>query len=74
MAQAFPHDAQYADADITYGATLYAARCVTCHGAQGDAIGGVNLRAGVSQRRRRSRPRSLHPRRVARWHAGLRAR
>ena len=26
--------------------SLYAARCVTCHGAQGDAIGGVNLRSG----------------------------
>jgi putative heme-binding domain-containing protein len=46
-AQALPHDAQYSEADIAYGATLYAARCVTCHGAQGDAIGGVNLRTGV---------------------------
>jgi putative heme-binding domain-containing protein len=40
------HDAQYPDVDIVYGASLYAARCVTCHGAQGDAIGGVNLRSG----------------------------
>jgi cytochrome c oxidase cbb3-type subunit III len=39
------HDAQYPDVDIVYGASLYAARCVTCHG-QGDAIGGVNLRSG----------------------------
>lgn len=46
-AQALPHDPQYPEADITYGATLYAARCVTCHGPQGDAIGGVNLRTGV---------------------------
>jgi mono/diheme cytochrome c family protein len=46
-AQALPHEPQYAEADITYGATLYAARCVTCHGPQGDAIGGVNLRTGV---------------------------
>ena len=46
-AQALPHDPQYAEADITYGATLYAARCVTCHGPQGDAIGGVNLGTGV---------------------------
>jgi putative heme-binding domain-containing protein len=45
-AQAPLHDGQYADADIAYGATVYAARCVTCHGAQGDAIGGVNLRSG----------------------------
>lgn len=41
------HDAQYPDVDIVYGANLYAARCVTCHGAQGDAIGGVNLRSGT---------------------------
>ena len=40
------HDAQYPDVDIAYGAGVYAARCVTCHGAQGDAIGGVNLRSG----------------------------
>lgn len=46
-AQAPLHDNQYSDADIAYGATLYAARCVTCHGTQGDAIGGVNLRSGT---------------------------
>ena len=40
------HDNQYPDVDIAYGSSLYAARCVTCHGAQGDAIGGVNLRSG----------------------------
>jgi putative heme-binding domain-containing protein len=40
------HDAQYPDVDIAYGASLYVARCSTCHGAQGDAIGGVNLRSG----------------------------
>jgi putative heme-binding domain-containing protein len=45
-AQAPLHDAQYAEADIAYGATVYTARCVTCHGAQGDAVGGVNLRSG----------------------------
>ncbi len=42
-----PHDNPYASADIAYGATVYAAKCVTCHGAQGDAIGGVNLRSGT---------------------------
>ena len=47
QAQAPLHDAQYSDADIAYGATLYASRCITCHGAQGDAIGGVNLRSGT---------------------------
>jgi len=46
-AQAPLHDSQYSDADIAYGATLYASRCVTCHGAQGDGIGGVNLRSGT---------------------------
>jgi len=46
-AQAPLHDNQYSDADIAHGAAVYAARCVTCHGAQGDAIGGVNLRSGT---------------------------
>src|SRR5215472_1884836 len=46
LAQAPLHDAQYADADIAYGATLYASKCVACHGPQGDGIGGVNLRSG----------------------------
>src|SRR5262245_21820666 len=40
------HDSQYPDVDIAHGASLYAARCATCHGPQGDAIGGVNLRSG----------------------------
>ena len=46
-AQAPLHDAQYADADIAYGATLYKEKCITCHGTQGDAIGGVTLRSGT---------------------------
>jgi putative heme-binding domain-containing protein len=46
LGQAPLHDSQYSDADISYGATLYASKCVTCHGAQGDGIGGVNLRSG----------------------------
>jgi cytochrome c oxidase cbb3-type subunit III len=46
VAQAPLHDSQYSDADIAYGARLYGEKCVTCHGAQGDAIGGVNLRSG----------------------------
>ena len=40
------HDSQYPDVDIAHGASLYTARCATCHGAQGDAVGGVNLRSG----------------------------
>src|SRR5216110_3102382 len=47
VAQAPLHDSQYPDADIAYGATLYTSKCVTCHGTQGDAIGGVNLRSGA---------------------------
>src|SRR6185503_856501 len=45
--QAPLHDPQYSDADIAYGAAQYASKCVTCHGPQGDAIGGVNLRSGT---------------------------
>src|SRR5882672_2148344 len=41
------HDSQYPDVDIAHGASLYASRCVTCHGPQGDAIGGVSLRSGT---------------------------
>jgi putative heme-binding domain-containing protein len=41
------HDTQYPEVDIVYGASLYKARCITCHGEQGDAIGGVNLRSGT---------------------------
>jgi putative heme-binding domain-containing protein len=40
------HDNQYPDVDIAHGAGLYTARCAPCHGAQGDGIGGVNLRSG----------------------------
>jgi putative heme-binding domain-containing protein len=40
------HDSQYPDVDIAHGASLYTARCASCHGAQGDAIGGVDLRSG----------------------------
>jgi cytochrome c oxidase cbb3-type subunit 3 len=37
---------EYAPADIAYGARLYDAQCTTCHGANGDAVGGVDLRSG----------------------------
>ena len=47
QAQAPLHDSQYSDADIAYGATMYSSKCVTCHGTQGDGIGGVNLRSGT---------------------------
>jgi putative heme-binding domain-containing protein len=40
------HDEQYPQADIAYGLSLYTTKCVVCHGPQGDAAGGVNLRSG----------------------------
>ncbi len=41
------HAGEYEEADVEYGARLYAGRCVTCHGERGDSIPGVNLRSGV---------------------------
>ena len=40
------HDEQYPLADIAYGLGIYTAKCVVCHGPQGDGAGGVNLRSG----------------------------
>jgi putative heme-binding domain-containing protein len=40
------HESQYPEVDVVYGASLYGARCAMCHGEQGDAIGGINLRSG----------------------------
>jgi putative heme-binding domain-containing protein len=40
------HPGEYAPADIAYGARLYDAQCATCHGANGDGVGGVDLRSG----------------------------
>jgi putative heme-binding domain-containing protein len=40
------HAGEYAQADIQYGATVYAAQCSTCHGPNGDSIAGVNLKSG----------------------------
>jgi putative heme-binding domain-containing protein len=37
-------------ADIEAGARLYAANCVACHGPEGEAIPGVNLRRGQLRR------------------------
>lgn len=40
------HPGEYAPADIAYGSRLYDAQCTTCHGANGDGVGGVDLRSG----------------------------
>jgi putative heme-binding domain-containing protein len=36
----------YGPADVAYGGRLYDAQCTTCHGANGDGVGGVDLRSG----------------------------
>ena len=38
--------AVFTAADIAYGARLYDAQCTTCHGTNGDGVGGVDLRSG----------------------------
>ena len=40
------HPGDYAPADVAYGARLYDAQCTTCHGANGDGVGGVDLKSG----------------------------
>ena len=45
-----PTTGDYTAADIAYGGRLYDAQCATCHGANGDGIGGVNLRSGTFRR------------------------
>ena len=40
------HAGQYEQADIDYGAQIFAGRCVACHGEQGDLISTANLRRG----------------------------
>ena len=44
------HPGQYERADIEYGLRVYTAQCATCHGATGEAVGTVNLRAGNFRR------------------------
>ena len=43
-------DHSYTSEDIQLGSQLYATQCVTCHGATGDTIAGVNLRRGQFRR------------------------
>jgi putative heme-binding domain-containing protein len=40
------HPGEYPAADVAYGARLYDAQCTTCHGVNGDGVGGVDLRSG----------------------------
>jgi putative heme-binding domain-containing protein len=40
------HPGDYAPADIAYGARLYAAQCSTCHGPNGDMVGGIDFHGG----------------------------
>ena len=44
------HVGQYSQADVEAGFNLYNANCITCHGANGDSIPGVNLRTNQFRR------------------------
>lgn len=41
---------QYPRADIEYGSQIYTAQCSACHGANGDAVLDIDLRAGKFRR------------------------
>jgi cytochrome c oxidase cbb3-type subunit 3 len=41
---------EYYQADIQYGAQIFATQCTACHGTSGDLIPGVNFRAGTFKR------------------------
>src|SRR3954465_14210395 len=45
-AQGGAHPGEYPAADVAYGSRLYDAQCTTCHGVNGDGVGGVDLRSG----------------------------
>jgi len=44
------HVAEYSQTDVEAGFTLYNANCITCHGANGDGISGINLRTNQFRR------------------------
>jgi putative heme-binding domain-containing protein len=44
------HVGQYSQVDVELGFNLYNSNCITCHGANGDSIPGVNLRSGQFRR------------------------
>ena len=41
------HAGVYPEADVRNGALLYGANCAQCHGANGDGVPGVDLKAGI---------------------------
>src|SRR5216117_3500947 len=41
---------QFSQADVETGFNLYNSNCITCHGANGDSVSGVNLRSGQFRR------------------------
>jgi len=41
---------QYPQAEVEVGFNLYNSNCITCHGANGDSVSGVNLRSGQFRR------------------------
>jgi putative heme-binding domain-containing protein len=45
-AQQPEHAGSYSPADIQNGARIYGTQCAQCHGANGDQVGGVDLRTG----------------------------
>jgi putative heme-binding domain-containing protein len=49
-APAIAQQTHYSQADIEIGYSLYNLNCITCHGANGDSISGVNLRSGQFRR------------------------
>jgi cytochrome c len=40
------HPEDYPRIDIEHGARLYSENCDRCHGANGNGVGGVDLRSG----------------------------
>ena len=40
------HVGQLSQADVEFGFNLYNANCITCHGAEGNSVPGVDLRSG----------------------------
>lgn len=50
FAAAQEHVGQYSQADVETGYGLYNANCITCHGANGDSVPGINLRTNQFRR------------------------